>query len=46
MGLNFMNKEDKEGFFSSVGNTWLANSLLVIVMFFLILILMKRKDVN
>jgi hypothetical protein len=46
MGLNFMNKEDTDGFYTSVGKTWLANSLLVVAMFFLILILMKRKDVN
>ena len=45
-GKTFVNKDDSAGFMRFVGTTWLAQIIIITVLFSLILVLMKRKDVN
>jgi hypothetical protein len=43
-GWTNVNKEDTPAFWEKVGKAWLAQGLIITVLFFLILLSMKRKD--
>jgi hypothetical protein len=43
-GWTFVNKEDKAYYLQRVATTWIAQGLLILIMFGLTLVLIKRKD--
>jgi ABC-type multidrug transport system ATPase subunit/pSer/pThr/pTyr-binding forkhead associated (FHA) protein len=44
-GWTFVNKENESVYLSTVSNTWIAQGIIIIVLFGAILIVQKRKDV-
>ena len=44
-GWTFVNKEDTEAYWTKILGTWSAQGVMITILFVLILILQKRKDV-